>query len=90
MVLLATLAPALSAPLPEHLPPELARTLAPWHATLVIVEPATGRHLVEGDVPPDRRSSPCSTFKILHGMVGLETGVLQGLDHRFPWDGVKR
>lgn len=89
VVLLAALAPALSTPLPERLPPELARALAPWQATLVIVEPASGRHLVDGDVPPDRRSSPCSTFKIFHGMVGLETGVLQGLDHRYRWDGVK-
>ncbi|MBF0499072.1 MAG: class D beta-lactamase [Candidatus Riflebacteria bacterium] len=34
--------------------------------------------------------SPCSTFKIPNSMVGLETGVISGPDHLFPWDGIQR
>lgn len=90
LLVLTTIGSALSAPLPERLPADLACLLAPWHATLVIVEPASGRRLVDGDVPPDKRTSPCSTFKIFHGMVGLETGILTDLDHPYKWDGVKR
>jgi beta-lactamase class D len=36
------------------------------------------------------RFSPCSTFKIPHTMIALDTGVASGPDFSLPWDGVKR
>ena len=33
--------------------------------------------------------SPCSTFKVPHAMIGLQTGILRA-DEVVPWDGVKR
>ena len=35
------------------------------------------------------RQSPCSTFKIMNSMIGLETGVLKDENHFMKWDGVK-
>jgi beta-lactamase class D len=37
----------------------------------------------------DERLSPCSTFKIMNSMIGLETGVLKDQDHFIKWDGVR-
>lgn len=36
-----------------------------------------------------RRFSPCSTFKIPNAIIGLETGVLTGPDHKMEWDGTR-
>ncbi|MDX1381858.1 MAG: penicillin-binding transpeptidase domain-containing protein [Xanthomonadales bacterium] len=34
--------------------------------------------------------SPCSTFKIPHALIGLQTGVISGPDHARAWDGIER
>ncbi|MBX3394961.1 MAG: class D beta-lactamase [Phycisphaerae bacterium] len=34
-----------------------------------------------------RRFAPCSTFKIMTSLIGLETGVLTGPEHAMKWDG---
>ena len=36
------------------------------------------------------RYTPCSTFKLANTLIGLETGVISGPDHRWAWDGVER
>jgi len=33
---------------------------------------------------------PASTFKIWNTLIGIETGAVDGPDHRFAWDGVER
>ncbi len=38
----------------------------------------------------DRRFIPASTFKIPNSLIGLETGVITGIDFMLPWDGVSR
>ncbi len=35
------------------------------------------------------RWSPCSTYKIPHALIALETGVLNDQHHVLPWDGVE-
>ena len=37
-----------------------------------------------------KRFTPASTFKILHSLIGLETGAVSGPDHQFKWDGKAR
>jgi beta-lactamase class D len=37
-----------------------------------------------------KRFSPCSTFKIPHRLIGLQTGVIRDIDHVMRWDGQKR
>ncbi|MBX7132802.1 MAG: hypothetical protein K1X67_09020 [Fimbriimonadaceae bacterium] len=59
-------------------------------ATFLLKE-VGGRVLV--DLDPKRSNtpfSPCSTFKIMNSLVGLDTGVLKGTQDKFKWDGVKR
>lgn len=34
-----------------------------------------------------RRFAPCSTFKIMSALIGLEVGVLTGPEHAMKWDG---
>lgn len=34
-----------------------------------------------------KRLSPCSTFKIAHTLIGLDSGVLTDQQHLMPWDG---
>jgi beta-lactamase class D len=36
-----------------------------------------------------KRISPCSTFKIIHSLIGLETKVLTDVNTTFKWDGTK-
>lgn len=38
----------------------------------------------------DRRAAPCSTFKIVNALIGLETGVVNGPEQKYKWDGRKR
>ena len=33
---------------------------------------------------------PASTFKVMNSLIGLESGVIEGADHVFPWDSVVR
>jgi bla regulator protein BlaR1 len=37
-----------------------------------------------------KRTSPCSTFKVLNSLIALETGVASGPDFSLPWDGTHR
>ena len=34
--------------------------------------------------------SPCSTFKLPHALIALQTGVVAGPDEQFEWDGTQR
>jgi bla regulator protein BlaR1 len=36
-----------------------------------------------------RRTTPCSTFKVLNSLIALETGVATGPDFRLAWDGTR-
>lgn len=38
----------------------------------------------------EARFSPASTFKVPHALIALNTGVLSGPEHTFPWDGQER
>lgn len=37
-----------------------------------------------------QRYTPCSTFKLPNTLIGLETGAISGVEHRWGWDGVER
>ncbi len=53
--------------------------VGPDHKSCVLYNPEVAKE----------RLSPCSTFKILNSMIGLETGVLKDENHPMKWDGVK-
>lgn len=57
--------------------------------TFVLEDPVTKR--IERFHPElaAERVTPCSTFKVPHALIGLETGVLSGPEHPMKWDGKK-
>jgi bla regulator protein BlaR1 len=61
-----------------------------YQGTMVIMELPGGD--IERFKPANaaKRLSPCSTFKIVGALVGLETGVVSGPDHLLKWDGKPR
>jgi beta-lactamase class D len=73
----------------SHQPREIAPIFKGYKATFVLAEMGGRRRLVFG---PDRaklRFSPCSTFKIVNTLIGLETGVVKDAKSPFKWDGTR-
>jgi beta-lactamase class D len=50
----------------------------------------TGHSIVHNPRRVGERLSPCSTFKIVHALIALETGVVEDETTTFKWDGVDR
>lgn len=65
--------------------------LANRTGTLVLVDCDSGEMTVHGREFADTRLAPCSTFKIVNSLIGLEEGILSAPDEAFyEWDGVER
>lgn len=58
--------------------------------TVVVRRLGETRSFVSDIDGADRGLLPASTFKIPHLLIALETGVVQGLDQVYPWDGQTR
>ncbi|THB66257.1 MAG: class D beta-lactamase [Desulfovibrio sp.] len=56
----------------------------------VIIHSSTGEEFVSGPERVDRGFLPASTFKILHALIVLDTGVVANEDEIIAWDGVDR
>jgi beta-lactamase class D len=65
-------------------------SLSAFVFTFVLINLQTGAKEVVHPELARQRVSPCSTYKIPHALIGLETGVLSGPDHLRKWDGVER
>ncbi len=68
----------------------LDRHFGAYRGTFVLHDVSTGRTLRYHPERADRAMPPCSTFKIVNSLIGLETGVLKDENHLYKWDGVKR
>jgi beta-lactamase class D len=66
---------------------DLKAQLGDYDACFVLLDLARGERLVYNPARAARRFSPCSTFKIPHALIALETGVASGPDHLRKWDG---
>ncbi len=67
--------------------PEWAAYLDGLNGAVVVFDPAEGSfHVYNGDLA-DARRSPCSTFKIVSSLVGLEEGAIDPPDSTRPWSG---
>jgi beta-lactamase class D len=59
--------------------------------TLVVIECASGRTTTYRPDVANIPLPPCSTFKIVNALIGLETGIVSSPDDPFyRWDGVER
>ena len=58
---------------------------------LVVIECASGQTTTYRPDAADTPLPPCSTFKIVNALIGLETGIIVSPDESFyQWDGVER
>jgi len=48
-----------------------------------------GQYLIYNQELSEKRSSPCSTFKIISTIIGLESGVLESKDTVIEWNGTQ-
>ena len=62
----------------------------PAKAALLIVRLEDGAEWSAGGARIDQRFEPASTSKIPHTLIALETGLAEGPETLFAWDGVKR
>src|SRR4051812_32042056 len=89
MKLALVLLPLLAAS-PKSAVEDLSKYFGSSKGTFVLEDPVRG---VTTRFHPElaaERVSPCSTFKVPHALIGLETGVLSGPEHPMKWDGTQR
>ncbi len=67
--------------------PDLAPYFDGLNGTAVIFDPAEDTFQVYNAALADTRRSPCSTFKIVSSLVGLESGAIDPADSTRPWSG---
>ncbi len=60
------------------------------NGVFVLFDPETQAEIVSDPELADTGYLPASTFKILHALIALETGVVSGPDELFSWDGKDR
>ena len=65
-------------------------TRAGVEGVFVLLDEATGCVRTTDSAMARRGFRPQSTFKIANTLVGLETGVIEGEHHQWPWDGTPR
>jgi beta-lactamase class D len=92
LLLLALYSPAVSAASPASVADdaEFRRHFAGYEAAFVLLDARTGTRTRFNAGRCGQRFSPCSTFKVLHTLIALETGAVPNLDHRLRWDGTPR
>lgn len=69
---------------------DLSRHFEGLDGCFLMLEAGSGRLTRHNAAQCAKRLSPCSTFKIPNSLIGLETGVIAGADHKMAWDGEKR
>jgi beta-lactamase class D len=57
------------------------------NSAFVIYNCSTGKYYIHNLEYAQKRFSPCSSFKILNSLIGLETGVIKNENHVIEWDG---
>lgn len=62
----------------------------PENSAFVLIHLNTGKRIEIGGERSKLRLAPCSTYKIPHALIGLETGILSGPDQSFPYDGKRK
>lgn len=68
---------------------DLSRYFTGFDGCFVLYDEAKNETTVYNDAKCGKRVPPCSSFKIIHSLIGLETGVLRDEHTVFKWDGVK-
>jgi beta-lactamase class D len=70
-------------------PEELAAFFAGYEACFVLWDVAADAYVTHNSERCAERISPCSTYKIPHSLIALETGVAPDQHHVIEWDGTQ-
>ncbi len=68
----------------------MAEGVDPARSALLVVRLEDGAEWASGGARVDQRLEPASTSKIPHTLIALETGLVDGPETSFAWDGVER
>ena len=68
---------------------ELPELFQGFEASFVLLNTSDGQSFQHNLPMCGKPLSPCSTFKVLHALIGLETGVVQDEKTCIPWDGTR-
>jgi beta-lactamase class D len=79
-----TPAPAPAGSMPT---PDLSPFFAGYQACFVLWDVATDAYVIHNPERCAERLSPCSTYKIPHSLIALETGVVPDQHHVIEWNG---
>ena len=66
---------------------DLSAQFGPYRGAFVLYDTAHQHWLRYHPEDCHRRTTPCSTFKVLNSLIALETGVADGPDFSLAWDG---
>ncbi len=70
-------------------PDALGQYFAGVSGSFVLFDRNKNEWSIYNEKDSQKRVSPCSTFKILNSLIGLETGVVQDENTLFKWDGIR-
>lgn len=68
---------------------QLDKYFTGFNGCFVLFDQSKGEYTIYNEEKSIKEISPCSTFKIINSLIGLETDVLQDENTTFKWDGTK-
>ena len=91
IMLIVTISNASAARRPRHLPyfDKVCKVYG-VEGCFVLHHCQRGHTVMWNHLRYDKGYLPASSFKIWNTLIGLETGVLKGTEHKYKWDGKKR
>lgn len=69
---------------------DLKDFFADYKGCFILYDENEFKYSIYNESQVDERLSPCSTFKIPNALIGLETGVIEGKNHVYQWDGKRK
>ena len=69
---------------------DLSKYFTGYEGSFVLFDKNKSEYTIYNQTKSQKQVSPCSTFKIINSLIGLETKVLKDENTIFKWDGTKR
>lgn len=68
---------------------DLSKYFSGYDGCFVLYDKNENKYLIYNEAKSEKEISPCSTFKIVNALIGLDTNVLQDENTIFKWNGTK-
>lgn len=68
---------------------DLSSYFTGFNGCFILYDESNNEYTIYNENKIQIRVSPCSTYKIIHSLIGLETGVLKDENTVFKWDGTQ-